>query len=496
MLPSIRSHAQYHAFVLDQLRAHYSGGILFLVANDWPLIEKCWLLDLSGTASLLSGQYASGGITATDPANLLRAYLLMLQVGQTSITKWVDELRRVPLYAIISGFLPGHTPGVGTFYDFFNRLWPLASAHITSTRKPKRNKKPVKGKKGEKAPTTTPHKVERLVNRILLRKSSIPSLPTDLLMSLFREQFVQVSAQLGIIGDVSALSVAGDGTPVRTAAFPRSKRICDCREKGIDRCHCHRLYSQPDCNIGWDSHRNYHYFGYHLYMFTASDSHYDLPLYPRLGRASRHDSVSLIVSLKEFDHYYPDWRLKQILLDAAHDAMPFYRYFESKGTLPFIDLNKRKTGNNKYKDNITVSPEGVPICQKGLKMKDQGYDRTRGRRKYRCPLMQKGVCTCDSPCSDSSYGRCVYSYTKDNPRLFPPVARSSDEWHNVYKRRTTVERSNKREKIDYKLEAGRHRSTKMWLIRLFGIMMCQHLDAWHQEIDVDLKTTLWVVRPH
>ena len=122
MLPSIRSHAQYHAFVLDQLRAHYSGGILFLVANDWPFIEKFWLLDLSGTASLIRDQYASGGIIAIDPANLLRAYLLMLQVGQTSITKWVDELRRVPLYAMITGFLPGHTPGIGTFYDFFDRL--------------------------------------------------------------------------------------------------------------------------------------------------------------------------------------------------------------------------------------------------------------------------------------------------------------------------------------------------------------------------------------
>lgn len=28
-----------------------------------------------------------------------------------------------PLYAILSGFEPGNTPGVGTFYDFINRLW-------------------------------------------------------------------------------------------------------------------------------------------------------------------------------------------------------------------------------------------------------------------------------------------------------------------------------------------------------------------------------------
>lgn len=52
------------------------------------------------------------------------------------------------------------------------------------------------------------------------------------------------------------------------------------------------------------------------------------------------------------------------------------------------------------------------------------------------------------------------------------------EWKKEYDRRTSVERSNKREKVDYKLEGGRHRSTKMWYCRLYGIMMLQHLDAW------------------
>ena len=41
-----------------------------------------------------------------------------------------------------------------------------------------------------------------------------------------------------------------------------------------------------------------------------------------------------------------------------------------------------------------------------------------------------------------------------------------------------MEHSNKREKEYYKLENGRHRFTKMWYYRLYGIMMLQHLDAW------------------
>ena len=48
-----------------------------------------------------------------------------------------------------------------------------------------------------------------------------------------------------------------------------------------------------------------------------------------------------------------------------------------------------------------------------------------------------------------------------------------------------MERSNKREKIDYKLEDGRHRSSKMWYCRLYAIMMLQHLDAWEMPTRVD-----------
>ena len=36
-----------------------------------------------------------------------------------------------PLYAILSGFEPGNTPGVGTFYDFINRLWNSDDDHMS-----------------------------------------------------------------------------------------------------------------------------------------------------------------------------------------------------------------------------------------------------------------------------------------------------------------------------------------------------------------------------
>lgn len=94
---------------------------------------------------------------------------------------------------------------------------------------------------------------------------------------------------------------------------------------------------------------------------------------------------------------------------------------------------------------------------------------------------------CKTPCSDAKYGRTYHTCSKDNPRLFTDVIRGSEQWNLTYKRRTTVERSNKREKVDYKLETGRHRSTMMWYIRIYGIMMCQHIDAWYSHQRETLK---------
>ena len=147
-----------------------------------------------------------------------------------------------------------------------------------------------------------------------------PENPFSLIFSLYKQQFLDRSIHRGLI-DPDHLALAGDGTPVRTAAQQRKKRICDCKEKGCSSCSCKRHYSQPDCNWGWDSHRECYFFGYHLYMYVASDSYSDLPVFPLLERASRHDMLSFLHSFFTMKAYLPKFRIEKLLLDSAHDAM-------------------------------------------------------------------------------------------------------------------------------------------------------------------------------
>ena len=160
--------------------------------------------------------------------------------------------------------------------------------------------KPPKGKKkGDKTPCDSSSTASKLLP-LLERWNLKPENPFFLIFRLYQQQFLDRSIHEGLI-DPMHLSLAGDGTPVRTAAQQRKKRICDCKEKGCSSCNCKRHYSQPDCNWGWDSHRECYFFGYHLYMYVASDSYSDLPVFPLLERGfqTRHAFVSAFLFYDE-----------------------------------------------------------------------------------------------------------------------------------------------------------------------------------------------------
>ena len=167
--PLLISHESYQDSVLLRLRQHYSGGVFVIANKDWPLVVKFWRTDLSYITTLLQDDYAAKGPQPRDPASMLRSYLLFLMTKpEIGITEWINEMQRIPYYAILSGFEPGDFPGVGTFYDFFKRLWAAT---------------------------------------------------------------------------------------IVTSSLPRSKSTCQCRAQGLADCNHPSIYSQPDCNSGWDSSR-------------------------------------------------------------------------------------------------------------------------------------------------------------------------------------------------------------------------------------------------
>ena len=477
---NIGGHSAYQDLLLTQLRKYYPDADTSLDSDTWEVIEQFWHLDLSSVDQIMQDRYSMFGPAPRLPSNMLRSYMLSMKFKVPSLTSWASCLKQNHLYAILSGFIVGDTPGTGTFYDFMRRLWLSDKNNISDPLHPPKEKPKKPKKKGEKAAP-----VEKVTVSDLLERFDIDPpqdfAPAARLFEIFKSRFLNVSVENGLI-DLDNLSVSGDGTPVYTGAWERKTRTCNCLGNGIRDCKCNRIYHQPDCDIGWDSHRNRHYFGYDLYMLTASDSESDLPVFPFLGPAARHDSHGFLYNWFSMKQYLPEAHIHKLLLDSAHDSLALYEYCRLHDIRPFIDLNDKRSNRPVYKNDFTLDFDSVPICPAGLRMRRDGTESSKRRTKFKCPKISfaggKVFCTCDAPCSDAKYGRTVHLAMKDNPRLFNDPPRSSREWKLEYNARTSSERCNKREKIDYKLEDGRHRSTKMWYCRLFAIMMCQHLDAW------------------
>lgn len=471
-------HAAYQQKLVNGLKQYYPD-FQKIPSHDRQILEKFYSTDLSAVDDIMTDQYSIFGPLPRCPSDMLRSELVAIEFKVIGHTKWAKQLKTNPLYAIVSGFTPGDTPGVGTFYDFDRRLWMSEKANLSDHEQiPKPTVKQPK-KSGDKAESIEKITVEELFAKYQEEPASTDQ-PFSRLFEIYKTQFLDKSAEKGLINP-SDLSLAGDGTPVYTSARGRSRPLRDKEAPDAENRESLRYFTQPDCDYGWDSSRKCYYYGYDLYLFTASDSYSDLPVFPLLAPASRHDSLGFTNAFFAMKSFLPEYNIKRLLLDSAHDTMPIYEYCFKKNITPFIDLNLRHGSDPiQLAEDITVGKDGIPKCRAGLKMTHDGTEKKRHRSKYRCSYAWSNPEKCEfyKECCKTKYGRVIHTATKDNPRLFNVPARGTNEWKNEYKRRTAAERDNKCIKDDLLLENGSHLSTKMWYCRLYRILMCRHLNAW------------------
>ena len=225
MLPvNCGSHADYQNLVVENLRKYYPNPDL-LARSTWDIIERFWHLDLSDTDTLLTHKYSKFGPAPRTPSCMQRSYLLSIDFKVSSITEWAAQLKMNPLFAILSGFQVGDTPGVGTFYDFMKRLWDSDDPHMTSHIHPLKAKVKKPDAKGEKAASVEKVTVAELLPQ--LEKTAFPlnDQPYASLFKIYQKEFLDVSVEKGLIHKDS-LALAADGTPVVTSHRERKKRIC------------------------------------------------------------------------------------------------------------------------------------------------------------------------------------------------------------------------------------------------------------------------------
>jgi hypothetical protein len=446
------------------------------------------------------------GCLARQPTCMLRSCLAMMECSVTSFDVWVAMMHDDAFYAIISGFDPEDIPGVGTFYDFQDRLLKRLRQHRTIQRPPfRRRTQRDKADHHKHKNDLRPHRdiVNRLANRFLARSSKAPAL-TDLLkgtadlsalpdyeqtlQAIFYACFVSHSVDLKLIS-WQDLHVAGDGAKLPTWANPHGKKLCSCDNHGKkrhERCCCPRAYREPWALWGWDSYRNCWVYGYSCYELTAyTFSHTcQLPLVVSIADCNRHDSVLGMATLYRGRDLF-GLPIQTASLDAAHDAIGLFRLATQRWQMALvIPLNERNKGHLRYAGPLRLD-NGIPICPAGLPMKRCGFCTDRLRIKWRCPLAvtkkTPHIETCShfgNDCSGSPYGRVIYTYPQENYRLHTLIPRKSDLWNCHQDMRSCAERSVKRKKYDFLLLQTRTAGRDRWFFRIMLAAICQHIDAW------------------
>jgi hypothetical protein len=163
------------------------------------------------------------------------------------------------------------------------------------------------------------------------------------------------------------------------------------------------------------------------------------------------DSVSLKPALTDFYETHPTFSYNTFIADGIFDTYDNYKMLRDEFHFErvAIPLNQRNTAFSKLK--AEYDDNGIPVCpvdQTPFQFIGKSGGKNRSERfKWVChkservPKTSKRICNCDTPCTDSTYGRCVYTYPAKDFRIYPGIPRGTEHWDNLYKHRVLVERT-------------------------------------------------------
>ena len=495
MIKHWQSMHEYHCFLNDSKSVFDSSERTRLHSELWLPWQKLRLFDTDNAMAFLTPFYSASGRPAINQPQIIRSFVLfflLFSMGLTppSLTRWVKRLKSDRVLAALIGCPPDSLPPLGSYFDFMNRLWSAPQTALYSRNKllpaTWNSKKPNKPKgKGQKAPETKPRITEVLVSRLLDGRDLLFNYEARL-QQFFYTVAVLPSMQCGLIPS-GPLTVSGDGTAVHTHASPRGKRKSD-TSTNSDVSSALRHFSDPDAAWGWDSDLDKYYFGYTLFQLSCYNSglRADIPLLLRFTSAKRHDSVNFLVAFHELEKHMPALSIKNMCLDSAMDNLPTYQLLKNRNISAFIDLNAKCGHPKTIPDTIKVDKNGTPVCQEGLRMLPNGYDKSRGCLMWRCPFGKDHAAKCKNSCTSSKYGRVIKTKTEWDIRLYTDVPRGTDAYKKIYNQRTATERINNRILNDYGLHQLRIHRKEHYSFMTTIIGICIHLDARFKQVQADM----------
>jgi hypothetical protein len=163
------------------------------------------------------------------------------------------------------------------------------------------------------------------------------------------------------------------------------------------------------------------------------------------------DSVSLKPVLSDFFEAHPTFSYSTFLGDSAFDSYDNYAMLHDEFHFKRVAVPLNLRNSSFSKTNADYDANGVPVCptyKTPFNYLGASGGKNRSLRfKWVCHKSEKipksttRRCSCENPCTDSPYGRCVYTYTAKDFRLYTGIPRGTEHWRNLYRHRVLIERT-------------------------------------------------------
>lgn len=500
------SHIQY----LQHLEKHFRSppdDIDFIIKQQYYQREISILeqLDLDPILPVLVSLYSPGKLKdARDPPSMLRSLILMTLLRVKGITQWVSQTKHDPFLTVLMGFEPGQAPAVGTYYAFINRMvngpWQKPSHCKDIVKRSDYNtgahKRNLKNEKNSKKDDFYPsHCQSQKLAAKLLAESESPRANDfyQILEDLHFQLGLIPDIRQGLINDLHNLVISGDGSILDSAASSQGKPSCNCRAEGIYKCDHDRYYTSPSARWCYDHVRDTFIFGDRYYHLVVTQNGHDFPLLTYMPGGNETDYT---LSLCAFDRLQKGLRendldiiISTFIGDGHHDSYAHYYYFGQKNVLPIIPLSQASQKAYPHLSDDSDTPlniDGVPLCPAGVAMRHHCYNKRQQKHVFCCPakrhthrngkseyVFHEQDCPRQLNCDpQSNIGPFVYIKSSTDPRLFPPLARSSEKFKTLMKQRSASERCNFIND-SYQVE-GAHRNADYGLVRLTLANIAHH----------------------
>jgi hypothetical protein len=212
--------------------------------------------------------------------------------------------------------------------------------------------------------------------------------------------------------------------------------------------HCPKMPSDLEAKIGVHTDTQHpdqieEVFGY--LRLTTTDLNLDLGLELPLGRSTYPGNT------KEGNKFIAHRRKLAVpvrpgqthLGDSGNDVIANYEWLHDQGAIAVFAYNRR----NEHLDETSLlhrgyDQNGTPYAPCGRLCHSNGYDYETQSRQYvcglQCPPEEQRRC----PHRYGVLGYCHRMSFKDHPRLIGPIQRGSKAWYDLYKARSSSERTN------------------------------------------------------